>query len=66
MIYRASNGKQHDNGSTWDPTKKSPNSATYAREAELEAASAKKKAVKVKPEPPRVIMDEQHWASGRD
>ena len=66
-IYRASNGKQHDNGSTWDPTKKSPNSATYARNAALEAAKPrKKKAVKPEPEAPRDVMGEQHWASGRE
>ena len=66
-IYRHSDGKQHANGSTWDPTKKSPNSATYARNAALEAAKpSKKKVVKPEPEAPRVIMDEQHWASGRE
>ena len=70
-IYRHSDGKQHANGSTWDPTKKSPNSATFAREVDAEVerirALPKKKQPKApKPEAPRDIMGEQHWDSGRE
>ena len=64
MIYVPPTGVKHKNGKEWDATKKSPNSATYARKKKLKPTEFEPS--DNRKSDPTTFPEDPQWNNGRD